>query len=424
MKNRLILSNKEIIELLGSNGKGLSEIFDDKFGIVNAILERNEFRKYGLYMYQCLSANASTLFDLKTEISSGGLGINSDRKYAMIGCLAEALERYCMSYIPKEELISSRLKDLENDRVFNNFFIYSNDQYKTMKQFLNPKKDKIEWTKIYSVDKKNHWMYWPASLIYMPYEINKCVGETTTTGMAAGATISDCIESGLLELIERDALMINFMQRLNPPEIKINSVTGINKKFIEKIKSDYNIKIYKLYTDIEVPVILSIVWTGKGKRTHYGIGASASIDSDVAIYKALKESLFTYFYTKNIIDTRVIEANKIKSLHEHCLYYQKSMFDKLLFKSEQINYVRETTSLNNLIKNMKKLGIDIYYKEVTTSDIKKTGIKVAKVIAPGLIDMHKSHVYPRLNANRYWDVPRKLGLKYNQCLSDMPHPFP
>ena len=48
----------------------------------------------------------------------------------------------------------------------------------------------------------------------------------------------------LLELIERDALMINFMQRLNPPEIDIDTIEGENKKLIEKIKKEYNIKIY------------------------------------------------------------------------------------------------------------------------------------------------------------------------------------
>ena len=56
-KNRLILDKKEILKILGSEYKGLSSIFSDKFGIVNAMLERHELDKYNLYMYQCLSAN-------------------------------------------------------------------------------------------------------------------------------------------------------------------------------------------------------------------------------------------------------------------------------------------------------------------------------------------------------------------------------
>ena len=55
-KNKLILNKKEIISILGKEYEMLTNIFSDKFGIVNAMLERHELDKYGLFMYQCLSA--------------------------------------------------------------------------------------------------------------------------------------------------------------------------------------------------------------------------------------------------------------------------------------------------------------------------------------------------------------------------------
>ena len=73
---------------------------------------------------------------------------------------------------------------------------------------------------------------------------------------------------------------------------------------------------------------------------------------------------------------------------------------------------------------MKKVNINVYYKELTTDDIRKTGIKVVKVIAPSLIDLNKSHLYPRLGATRFFLVPKKLNLDYNSELINMPHPFP
>ena len=79
---------------------------------------------------------------------------------------------------------------------------------------------------------------------------------------------------------------------------------------------------------------------------------------------------------------------------------------------------------NNLLNNLKSQNIDVYYKELTTDDIKKTGIKVVKVIVPGLIDLNKSHIYPRLGAERFFLVPKKLKLKHNKELTEMPHPFP
>lgn len=423
MKNKLILDSKYITDILGKDYKELASIFSDKFGIINAMLKREELSKYGLFMYQCLSANAVDLFDLSREVSSGGLGVNEDEKKAMISCIAEAIERYCMSFIPKKDIIVSFKKDLEKNHTFNNFYLYTNEQYKNNKQFVNPNIEKIHWTKINSIDGYS-WKYWPASLIYLPFDITKPVAETTSTGMAAGLDINDCIQSGVLELIERDALMINFMQRLNPPEIDLASIKGKNKKFIECIKKDYNIKVYKLYTDLDVPSYFSIIWTKKFNRIHYGIGACSSLDSDIAINKSLKECLFTYFYSKNIMDLRKTNPKEITTLYEHFLYYQGDNFKYLLFDSKVIKYKKERIKYKDLISNIKSKKMEIYYKELTTGDVKNTKIKVVKVIIPGLIDLNKSHIYPRLGAERFWNVPKSLYLDYNDKLFERPHPFP
>ena len=423
-KNRLILNKKEIIYILGEEYEKLSDIFSDKFGIINAILERHELDKYNLCMYQCLSASTVDLFGLSREVSSGGLGVNEDKKIAMTSCLAEALERYCMSYIPQKEIIKNKKENLKKESTFDNFFVYSEEQYKSSDMFLNPNSENIEWTKIYSINDKHKFKYWPASLIYLPYDLNKPVAEASSTGMAAGFTLDECIQSGLLELIERDALMINFMQRLNPPEINIETINGKNLKLIKMIQNEYNIKIYKLYSDIKVPIYLSIIYKQERNHIHYGIGACASLNSDYAINKSLKECLFTYFYSLNIMDVRQTDSRKIKTLYEHFLYYQGDNFSKLLFDSEMLCYKKEIISFDDLMKNLKLQNIDVYYKELTTDDIKGTGIKVVKVIAPCLIDLNKSHLYPRLGATRFFLVPKKLNLKYSKKLTDMPHPFP
>lgn len=423
-KNKLITNKREILDILGKDYSNLSDIFSDKFGIINAMLERNELKKYNLYMYQCLSANTVDLFNNSREVSSGGLGINEDRKIAITSCLAEALERYCMSYIPTKEIIIETKNNLDSNNTFYDFSTYTSEQYNENTNFLNPNKDKIEWTKIYNINSKSKYMYWPASLIYLPFDLNKTVAETTSTGMAAGFTIDDCIKSGLLELIERDALMINFMQRLNPPEINIETINGLNSNLINRIKEEYNIKIYKLYSDINIPIYLSIIYKFHKKKIHYGIGACASTNSDYAINKSLKECLFTYFYSLNIMDAKQNDPNKINTLYEHFLYYQGDNFTKLLFNSKKVKYKKEIITFKEIKNILKRNNIDIYYKDLTTEDIKETGIKVIKVIAPSLIDLNKTHNLPRLGAKRFFEVPKKLGLPSNKKLTEMPHPFP
>ncbi len=423
MKNKLIFDPKEIESILGKEYKGLSTIFSDKIGIINVILRRFELEEYNLKMYQCLSADTKKIFDLSRDVSSGGLGISDTDKGAIISCIAEAVERYCMSYIPKNELIKSYWNDIDDKYKIQDYQLYTDEQYDNNNNFFNPKKDKIYWTKISSVDEDKQ-LYWPAGLIYLPFELSKNVAETSSTGMAAGYTIQDCILSGLLELIERDSLMINFSKRLNPPEIDIDTIEGANKEFINKIKEKYKIKIYKLYSDIEIPTYLCFIWNEKKGKPHYGIGASANLDSDLAINKALRECLFTHYYSLNIMDLRKDKPEDITTLYEHFLYYQGDFFEKLLFKGEKINYKKEVYSYDDLKNSLAKEGLQVFYKELTTTDVQSTGLKVVKVIVPGLIDLNKTHIMQRLAAKRFDEVPKKLKIKINEGLSELPHPFP
>lgn len=427
MKNKIILNKNEIMDILDCDYSNISNVISDKCGIVNAIMERYELEEYGLKMYQCLSADTRKLFGLSRDVSSGGLGISEEKKDALIGCIAEAIERYCMSYIPKKDLYRNCWKNIEEKHKVNNFYLYSDNQYLEYEKFYNPKKDEIYWVKVKSVTNRNDndYIYWPASLVYLPYEIEKSVAELTSTGMAAGTTVESSIESGLLELIERDSLMINFKQRLNPPKIDLDTIDNEKIKIlINKIKEKYNIVTYKLYSDLKIPTYLSYIWNGEGKKIHYGIGAATNLDSDIAIYKSLKECLFTYFYSKNIMDLRKTDKNKISTLYEHFLYYQGNNFINLLFDSETIEYKREVFTFQEILDDLKKNDINVYYKELTTKDIETTGLHVIRVIAVGLIDLNKTYKYLRLGANRFWDVPKKLGLKYNDDLSTKPHPFP
>ena len=422
-KNKLIFNPKEIIKIIGKEYKDLSSIFSDKIGIVNVILKRNELDEYGLKMYQCLSADTKVLFDLSRDVSSGGLGISSDEKSAVISCIAEAIERYCMSYVPQNDIKKMKWNEINNEEKINDYQLYTDIQYEQNPQYINPKKEAIYWTRINSIE-DGKYLYWPSSLIYLPFELSKTVAETSSTGMAAGFSINDCIVSGLLELIERDSLMINFSKRLNPPEIDINTLNIENKKFVDEISKKYKIKIYKLYSDIKVPTYLCFIFNGEGKKLHYGIGASTNLDSNKAIDKALKECLFTYYYSLNIMDLRKNNPDEISTLYEHFLYYQGELFEGLLFESEKVKYTRELYTFDDVKKDLKSNGLEIYYKDLTTEDIRLTNLKVVKVIVPGLIDLNKTHKMQRLAAKRFDDVPNKIGINAKNGLSKQPHPFP
>ena len=100
-------------------------------------------------------------------------------------------------------------------------------------------------------------------------------------------------------------------------------------------------------------MISFIIFNGEGKKLHYGIGASTNLDSNKAIDKALKECLFTYYYSLNIMDLRKNNPDEISTLYEHFLYYQGELFEELLFESEKVKYTRELYTFDDVKKDLK-----------------------------------------------------------------------
>lgn len=424
--NKLIKHIEDLDFLTKESIGKISSIFSPRTGIINAMLERQELSLFGLYMFQALSANTSILFNRKNDISSGGLGVGFTKERALWSCIGESVERYCMSYYDLNDIFVKKLKDLPSKNKLLEFDLYTEFQYKKEGKFVNPKKDTIDWVKLKSFRNKNSNIYYPASLIYLPFENSKPAAETSSTGVAAGKTILNAIKNSILEIIERDSVMINFTLNLCSPAVNLTNVENeYLGNLIKKIRKSYRVKTFRLYSDIDIPVYMSLIWRKYKNKLHYGIGASANFDSDQAILKSLEECLFTYFYSKNILDLRQDNPDKIKTLYEHFLYYQDpELFQLLIPQTKSIEYVRSTTTLSRLLKELDKNNLRIFYKDLTTTDVRNVGIKVVKVVIPGMIDLNKTHRLIRKGARRFKDVPIKLGLKNKIIFSDLPHPFP
>jgi len=426
-KNKLYL-NIENLPLSADLKNKVKFIFSDKIGIINAILERYEYRKFGLFCFQSLSPQTTVLFDTEREVSSGGLGISTNRQEALMGSIGEAIERYCMSYVSEDKLIYCRYNEIDNKFKPRRLELYTPYQYKKFKLFLsNPYKDKIHWIKIKSIINQGKLIYWPASLVYLPFNMSKPVAENTSTGLSSHFSIKEAIKRGILEVIERDALMINFYRQLDPPEIDLDSITDSSLKFyIDKIKEkSFNYKLYLLYTDVKIPVCLGYIWKIYKDNLHFGIGACAALSLKEAIIKTIKECLFTYYYSKNLMGLKPKNKFEINALYEHFLFYQDKKFFKLLFKSGKIPYRPWKVSFNYLLKTLKKENLDAFYVDLTTKDVFKTGLRVVRVVIPGMIDINKNYFLVRQAASRFYSVPQKLKLKPRlRKLYNLPHPFP
>lgn len=424
MRKNEELSNIKASRILGK----LSRLYSPEFGLVNGIMSRHELDKYGFNMYQCLTANMIKLFNLKREISSGGLGVDENKRKALLSCIGEAVERYCVSYFDEKTAIFTKYNKLDKSLRPQTFDMYSDEQYFKLKDtFANPRKDEIYWSKLLGCFDRKDKIFWPSSLIYMPYEKGKPVAEVTSTGVAAHSDINEAVLGGIMEVLERDSLMISFLNKLPVRELDMSSVKK-QIKLIAKIEKDYQIRIFEIQNEINLPVYFGTIWNKLPNGSiHFGIGAATCLNTNDAIIKTLKECLFTHFYSKKLMPYRQPNAEKINKLHEHYLYYQGNNFKKiwnLIPIKEVIQYNPKKFTLSALKKKLLSKKLIPYYIDVTTDDMKKLGLCVVRVVIPQAIDLSRTFNLQRLGARRLKEVPVSLGYKYNLNLNEILHPFP
>ncbi|MBV8061883.1 MAG: YcaO-like family protein [Alphaproteobacteria bacterium] len=409
----------------------LENIFDARTGLINTISHRHELDRFGLTMYQTRVCDFSTLYGRRWPSCEGGLGIDFSPERAMQACVSESIERYCLGYTNPEkiQLISPDSIDQATKEQLHKAG-YGSSQTNTQHTFLDPFAEDAYSISLTPVLAEGP-IYWPASQVFIPFTLQKSVGEITSTGVAAHTDKSRAIISGALEIIERDAIMINFYKALPHYEVSVDTVLGSSndgllKNLLGKIRDEYSVRIFKQHTDIDVPVYLTYIWTGDIPNAHFGIGACAGLTSSHAIRKALCESLFTYFYSKFLMDQRTRNKEEINSLQRHFLYYQNSSdLAELTRVDATIPWVEETVTPEHLFEQIKRAGYSIYSFDLTAPDVRHvTPITVTRTVIPGFIDLCVEQRHLRSQLKRFTDLPFKLGLGGCTGLRDAPHPFP
>ncbi len=415
--NNIHTSTKKLRFLTKRERKQLEPLISKFTGHINAILERDMLSRFGLNSFQSLTAKITVLNSNQTEeLSSGGLGVASNKKSALFACIGESLERYAMSFYSRPELLLSKHKDLDSSCAPSKIDLNIYGPTTTPVHFKNATTDLIHWVKIKSAQRKKE-LYWPAALVYLPFHLEK-IAETTSTGIAAGKKLADSILGGTLEIIERDAQMMRHYSDTELDSVDTETLPLKLKKFIKKIQKYYNLELFILPAAVSVPTFGAYVWTKSRKKGyHFGIGSCSHLDSNRAVEKALIEALFTYFYSMDLLEYRKDRPKDITALFEHFLFYQGENFDLLRTKIvKKIPYKATTLSQRSLFNKLSEKKFEVYYKDITSTDLKDSGFTIARVVIPRMIDLNKSHILPKLGqALRRGIKPRSQKL---------PHPFP
>jgi len=383
-----------------------------------------------------------------------GAGITFfEAKKAIWKALGEAVERhlwYNSNDFYKKRLLKTSYKNIKNKKL-NIFSLagFSQEQKNKLSSLQFGENTILNWVPAFSLTLKKT-IYCPIQLISAFYfnkeraqEKEPMLRWCITTGLATGRFLEEAIIKGILEIIERDAFMISYLNKLSPPIIDLEYLSAQDEDIANIIKNfkRYNLEIYTLqlptdFSGVYIVAVFIIDRTDLGPAL--SVGASADFNLKTAFLNALSESLIVRYGLKNKFQNE-INLQKI-GREERLIYWAKpENLPKIdfFFKGEKIkvnleqNFYKTTDDkkyykekLNFLVNELKAKNYEACYVELTTPEIKKLNLRSVFVVIPELQPLHLDESIPYLGGKRLKEVPLKLGYQPAEILNQEPHPFP
>jgi ribosomal protein S12 methylthiotransferase accessory factor len=210
-------------------------------------------------------------------------------------CLArvEGLERYCGQARPKPSARAS-YEDLSPDALCpSDLPLFSESQYR-QPGFPHPRWQPhlpMDWVWGYNLHRE--------CAVALPQDAVRYFGprrslvDETSSGVAAHSTRNAALASAVLELVERDAFMIHWLNRLSPPQLDLDGLApGFACRAVAVIgQAGYRPVVVDLTTDLQIPVFLAMAWRDDGMGPALRIGAGCDLWAPRALDKALHELL-------------------------------------------------------------------------------------------------------------------------------------
>lgn len=378
-----------------------------------------------------------------TEVESAerlNTGVAVQKEEAAIKAAGEAVERYCGSLYSKQNLIYESYQQLESALDPVRLIKFSDNQRESENSVV--RESEMSWVqgKRLIADED---IYVPAQAVYLPYESldEPRLRNPISTGLASGTAKGAAVYRAICEIIEREAFIISYLNRIALTEIETSSIEDEEIQTLLQKAQDKNlrVRIFELPTDFPIEAYLAITIEESSKGPALVVGASAHHDS----YEAIKDAIGETFHTRPWLRQKMMEENnevnidphEINTLKERGLYwYDKSMISQLDFwlqgsDKKELNARRgcRKESLKRLLAAFEVKDYDVIWVDVTTEDVKDAGFSVVRVLAPEMHPLYLREKYKYLGGSRLYNLPVELGLldspKTEEELNQTPHPF-
>jgi ribosomal protein S12 methylthiotransferase accessory factor len=449
-KSRVSLSDKELI-------KTLRGLIDEKTGIILEHERLFENSKVGKSFHYFTSATCSRPLRIDSKgklirpviaennlITPSPSGSGSSANEAEIHTLMEAVERYSNMVADESRFIWSSYDKIRECAICpSELGLYSEEQYdrKDLACSRFSAHDEIPWMVGHDISVGKNVLV-PVDFVYYPAVRESPLVFDTSNGASSHTDIVRAIYNGLLEVIERDAFLTMWLNKISMPVLDIKRLPLELRGLIDIIhRLGMEVKLVNLTIDTQVTTILAACYNNDpNEYPSLIIGTGSHIDPKKALRKAMLEmelALKEAFENPN--KKKINHPNQISTIFENSRYYLNPRTNKVwkfMIRGRKTSGLRSiiksnpTNDLEMLMQIVKQLyGMNhrVVWVDITPHDIKKMGLKVVKVFVTGFQPLYVGNKI-RLNLERLRSSAVKLGYVtaaiHMSQLNTAPHPLP
>ena len=373
-------------------------------------------------------------------------GSHYERDRALAAALGEALERYSASFVPESELVFATASELGPEAVApERFALFREDQYAEKGFPFEPftSDTPVRWVKGWSIPDGRD-AYLPQGLIYMarPRGAEAVLGSPTSKGTALGLTRQEAVVRGLLEVIERDAVMLAWYGRLSLPRLEWSTDSElVERERLHFAPSGLRYEVVDISAFCEVPVAFCVLRAENDDPVRFLVSAAAAPTMREAWDKALRESFQLRPSVKRL---RLENPNRsfradfadIETPSDHALFYvlpENEAHAAFLDGSDQVRDIQDVPSLEGsgpaewidaIAQRLEARGASAYAVDVTAPDVREAGLHVVKAISPELQQLDFSHRFRYLGGRRLYEAAYESGLRDAPLSADELNPYP
>jgi ribosomal protein S12 methylthiotransferase accessory factor len=426
----------------------LDDLVDPRVGIIRSCNRVPKARDEPSrpFVYQAILSN----FDFRQAPAERiATGKAMDEMAAVRGAIVEALERYCAFQGMPEALVRARAEDLGAPAIApDELVLYSSRQYEApgFPHRRPDADDELTWVRATEVDTGRE-LYAPASLVYMGFAGSRgdeAFAPSTSNGLAGGPDLAAAVVGGLYELIERDAFMITWLNRLPAPRIDVSSIEGPASEIARHYRRlGVELIAFDLTTDVGVPVVMAVTLDRAGNLPAVSVGLGCHASARMALERAATEVVQIRGGTVPAFRSgqpprRIERYEDVKTIEDHGMFAAApeylSELDFLLHADTSRPLDEDPAErgaeqeLAACAERLRAAGCTVAFVDLTLPDVDAVGVRIVRAIATGLQPIHFGFGEERLGGSRVFAVPRLLGHRTTDSdeteLNLCPHPLP